>query len=446
MIRSILNSGAVAPIEVQVFGRNAEDRRRVARHLDKLLGQFPQVLDTYLPQGMDLPQLRIDVDRPRAALLGFTESDVVRNVISTLMSSAQIAPNFWIDPQSGNPYFIGVQYPEHLVEDLQTLENIPISSERGSRGTIVTASTGRTPVVRLLKDVAQIQRTQGPIEVHHRDANRVSQLFVSVGGNDLAGVAAEIERLVDQPPLEYAMTNLPADRAHLADKEDFRKDFQAYLKKSKKSLRAEIQKKYGVDAERLKLPQGVRVQVRGEVSNMRQSFAEMGFSLFLAVLLIYLVMTAQFASWLDPLIMIVAAPLGLIGVIVMLWATGTSLNIQSCMGILMMIGISVSNSVLVVEFANRQRAAGLETLEAIVSAARIRLRPILMTSVATIVGLLPMALHLRPGDEMNVPLARAVVGGLAGSTVLTLFVVPLLYVLLKRQAVNPATIEEVLHV
>jgi multidrug efflux pump subunit AcrB len=434
MIRSILNSGAVAPIEVQVYGRNAEDRRRVTRHLDQRIGRFPQVLDTYLPQAMDLPQLRVNVDRTKAALLGFTESDVVRNVISTLMSSAQIAPNFWIDPQSGNPYFIGVQYPEYLIENLQTLENIPISSERGSRGTSVSTSAARAPTVRLLKDVARIERSQGPIEVHHRDANRVNQLFVSVGGNDLAGIAGEIERLVDQPPLEYAMSNLPADRVHLAENENFRKDFEAYLKKSKKSLRADIQKKYGVDAERLKLPQGVRVKVQGEVSSMRHSFAEMGFSLILAVLLVYLVMAAQFASWLDPLIMIVAAPLGLIGVIAMLWATGTSLNIQSCMGILMMIGISVSNSVLVVEFANRQRAAGLDTLAAVVSAARIRMRPILMTTVATIIGLLPMALHLRPGDEMNVPLARAVIGGLAGSTVLTLFVVPLLYTILKSRA------------
>ncbi len=230
------------------------------------------------------------------------------------------------------------------------------------------------------------------------------------------------------------MTNLPADRAHLAENEDFRKDFDSYLKRNKKGLRAEIQKKYGVDAERLKLPQGVRVKVRGEVSSMRQSFADMGFSLVLAVVLVYLVMAAQFGSWLDPLIMIVAAPLGLIGVVGALWLTGTSLNIQSCMGILMMVGISVSNSVLVVEFANRQRAAGLEMLEAIVSAARIRLRPILMTTVATILGLLPMALHLRPGDEMNVPLARAVVGGLTGSTLLTLFVVPVLYTLFKRQS------------
>ncbi len=157
----------------------------------------------------------------------------------------------------------------------------------------------------------------------------------------------------------------------------------------------------------------------------------MGFNLLLAVLLVYLVMAAQFSSWLDPLIMIVAAPLGLVGVAVMLWATSTSLNIQSCMGILLMVGISVSNSVLLVEFANRRRSEGSNTFEAVVEAARTRLRPILMTTLATIVGLLPMAIHLHPGDEMNLPLARAVIGGLAGSTLLTLFVVPVLYLLLK---------------
>ena len=164
---------------------------------------------------------------------------------------------------------------------------------------------------------------------------------------------------------------------------------------------------------------------------MRDSFADMGFSLGLAVLLVYLVMAAQFSSWLDPLIMIVAAPLGLIGVVAVLGATGTSLNIQSSMGVLMMVGISVSNSVLLVEFANRLRAAGQDTRSAVVDAARIRLRPILMTTIATVVGLLPMAVHLRPGDEMNLPLARAVIGGLVGSTLLTLFVVPVLYTLLK---------------
>ena len=164
---------------------------------------------------------------------------------------------------------------------------------------------------------------------------------------------------------------------------------------------------------------------------MTESFQEMGFALFLAVLLVYLIMVAQFSSWLDPLIMIVAAPLGVIGVAIVLWATNTSLNIQSCMGVLMMIGISVSNSVLLIEFANRERSEGKNTLAAILSSARVRLRPILMTTIATIAGLMPMAIHLRPGDEMNLPLARAVIGGLAGSTVLTLLVVPVLYILLK---------------
>jgi multidrug efflux pump subunit AcrB len=435
MIRRILNSGAVAPIEVQVFGRNAEDRRRAARELDLQIGRLPQVKDTYLPQALNLPQLRIDVDRTRAALLGFTESDVIRNIITAIMSSAQIAPNFWIDPQSGNPYFIGVQYPETIVDDIHTLENIPISSERGA------GKDSKSPV-RLVKDVARIERTQGPVEVYHDQSSRVSQLYVSVTGNDLARVASQVEKIIDKPPLEFALKNLPDDKVELADNEEFQHQLSGYLnaKRNKRALREEIRKTYGVDADRLKLPQGVRVQVRGEVHSMRESFKEMAFSLGLAVLLVYLVMAAQFSSWVDPLIMIVAAPLGLIGVAVILWATTTSLNIQSCMGVLMMVGISVSNSVLLVEFANRQRRAGMEILEAVVSAARIRMRPILMTTLATIAGLLPMAIHLRPGDEMNLPLARAVIGGLAGSTLLTLFVVPVLYLLLKR-GTTPTLVE-----
>ncbi len=194
---------------------------------------------------------------------------------------------------------------------------------------------------------------------------------------------------------------------------------------------ARLKADYGVEAESLRLPRDARIKVRGEVESMRHSFGELGFSLVLAVLLVYLLMAAQFASWIDPLIMIVSAPLGLIGVAFMLWATGTTLNIQSMMGVLMMVGISVSNSVLVVEFANRQRESGMGTRDAILSACCVRLRPILMTTIATLVGLAPMAIHLHPGDEMNLPLARAVIGGLAGSTVLTLFVVPILYALLK---------------
>jgi multidrug efflux pump subunit AcrB len=435
MIRRILNSGAVAPIEVQVYGQDNENRRRVTRELDTLVSKLPQVQETYMPQGMDLPQLRVVVDRTAAARPKLTESDVVRNVITTLMSSAQIAPNLWIDPQSGNPYFIGVQYPEYAVENIQTLEKIPI-----------TGAAKDGPVVRL-EDVARVERSQAPIEVYHHDVNRVSQLFVSVADNDLAGVAAEVRKIASGLPLTYALDQLPRDKRWLREDREFCRKLEQFVKpptrnlriEAQRALRVQIQMQYGVDPEELRLPRDIYLKVRGEISNMRQSFREMVITLVLAVLLVYLVMAAQFSSWIDPLIMIVSAPLGLIGVIFMLWASGTSLNIQSCMGVLMMVGISVSNSVLLIEFANHLRRGdaegsegrGLDTREAVTQAARIRMRPILMTTFATIVGLLPMALHLRPGDEMNLPLARAVIGGLAGSTLLTLFVVPVLYTLLK---------------
>jgi multidrug efflux pump subunit AcrB len=382
MIRRILNSGAVAPIEVQVHGRDFETRRQVARQLDARISKLPQVQDTYQPQGINLPQLKIDVNRERASLVNLTESDVVRNVIIALMSSAQLAPNFWIDPRNGNAYFIGVQFAEHDVDGLRTLESIPITPER--------KTTAGPYKPRQLKEVADIHRTQAPVEIFRHKGDQVSQLFVSVGDksgapvSDLAGTAAGVERIVK-----------------------------------------------GMD-----LPKGVHVTIQGEVSSMRDSFKEMAQALALAVVLVYLILVAQFSSWVDPFIMIVSVPLGLVGVVGTLWLTDTSLNIQSCLGVLLMVGISVSNSVLMVEFANRQRRAGMDALSAAISAARTRLRPVLMTTIATIVGLLPMAVHLRPGDEMNLPLARAVIGGLTGSTVLTLFIEPVLYALLKRGKVH----------
>jgi multidrug efflux pump subunit AcrB len=476
MIRRILNAGALAPIEVQVHGRDMASRRAVAKALERRIIRIPQVQETYLPQAMDLPVLKINVDRTAAARLNLTQTDVVRNVIAALMSSAQLAPNFWIDPTSGNPYFIGVQYPEHIVENIETLENIPVTSEK-------MKASKRAPV---LREVATLERTQGPVEAYHYDADRISQLFVSVGDQDIGRVAGEIDRIVAQLPFQYALMKIPeeslisyaregfrdktdvvedeelhklleeyfrdedpetADKIrdryhvdieefHAGRSEEFKELLQAYVDKGRAADRKAMLHKFHIDPEPLRLPKGVRVTVRGEVTSMRESFGEMGFNLLLAVLLVYLVMTAQFSSWLDPLIMIVAAPLGLIGVVVTLWLTGTSLNVQSLMGVLLMLGISVSNSVLLVEFANRLRAEGKSTYDAIVQAARTRLRPILMTTVATIMGLLPMAIHLHPGDEMNLPLARAVIGGLAGSTLLTLFVVPVLYVLLKPKSAN----------
>ena len=243
-----------------------------------------------------------------------------------------------------------MQYPEHLVENVQTLENIPISVDRGRLG----ASPAR-----LLKDVADVERTQGPVELFHYDVQRVSELLVSVRDNDLAGAARDVQRQVKELPLAYALSELPPAKAVLAHDPVFFDKLQKYLKQKKPRQRQEFWTQYQIDPDTLRLPKGMRVQVRGEIANMSQSFKEMAFTLVLAVLLVYLVMAAQFSSWLDPLIMIVAAPLGLIGVTVGLYLTGTSLNIQSAMGVLMMVGISVSNSVLVVEFANREREAGM---------------------------------------------------------------------------------------
>jgi len=374
MIQKILNGGATAPIEIQVYGRDNSVRRAYADDLTRRVAKLPEVVDTYRPQSIDLPQVRIVVDRDKAALVGLTETDVIRNVVIALMSSAQLLPNIWLDPVSGNPYVIGVQYPEHMVRDLRTLEDIPLSPERGFGPNRASSSVPRT-----LKDVARIVPTQGPVEVFHYKLTRVSQIYVNVEGDDLAGAAANVERIVAES----------------------------------------------------EVPKGLRVEVRGEVPSMRSSFREMAFALVLAVVLVYLLLAAQFSSWVDPLIVVAAAPLGLVGVTVTLWLTGSSLNVQSSMGILMLVGISVSNSVLLLQFANEQRDLGLSTRDAMLLSARTRLRPILMTTLATIAGLLPLAVHLHPGDEMNLPLARAVIGGMISSMGLTLFVIPALYTWLK---------------
>jgi multidrug efflux pump subunit AcrB len=442
MIRRILNAGSIAPIQVMVHGRDPVVRRTLARQLDTRIGRIPHVKETYMPQGMDIPMFHVNVDRTKAQLLGFTESDAIRNVITTLMSSAQLAPNFWIDPSSGNPYIIGVQYPQHSVRDKHTLERIPISTER-----IRPDGTRFRP---RLDQVATIERTQGPSEIYHYDIDRVSQIFVSVGDQDLAGVAQEIDRILAEFPLKHALRTLPTvypDKKALIDDDQFQRRLGAFVREHKnvnrrKALGEAIQQDFGIDPDPLRLPAGVRFDVRGEVQSMRESFSAMTFNLLLAVLLLYLLMAAQFASWRDPLIMIVAAPLGLIGVVLTLWLTGTSLNIQSFMGILMMVGISHSNSTLIVDFANRRRKEGMDTFTAIIGAARVRLQPIIMTSLATVVGLAPLAIHFHPGDEMNLPLARAVIGGLFTSTLLTLFMVPILYVILKPRGPELATTPE----
>lgn len=364
MVRSAVNFGLPAPINIQVQGNDLQVGYGVAQEVQRRLQKIPGLVDVRIEQRLDYPQYRLEIDRRKCAELGLTQDDVVKNVVTAFNSSISFAKSFWIDERNGNHYWIGAQYPEGAFEDLDTLLNVPI-----------TGAGQEEPVA--LRNVALFERTTAPSQINHYNINRVIDVYADVDGRDLGSAASEAER-------EIATIAVPA---------------------------------------------GYRINVRGEVKNMRDSFAALAFGLVLATVLVYLVMVVQFRSLLDPLIVLVAAPLGLIGVILALVLTGVHVNIQSIMGVIMMVGIVKSFSLLMIDFANRRRAEGASTREAIVEAARVRLRPIVMTALAAVLGLVPMALY----GGTNIPLARAVIGGVAASTILILFVVPVLYTLFKQE-------------
>ncbi|MGH7743773.1 MAG: efflux RND transporter permease subunit [Candidatus Dormibacteria bacterium] len=374
LLSAALSGGLPSPLDIQVSGNSLEVARQIARHIEDQVRQVPGAVDVRIQQRLDYPTLDIGVDRVKAAYLGLTQKDVVENIESAINSSVSFDPQFWIDDHNGNHYFLGVQYPEDEIRDEATLKDIPLTDP----GPPDNAS--REPT--LLRNVATITHSSSPLEVEHHDIARVTDVYANVDGRDIASVARDIQKRLDT----------------------------------------------------IHPPAGYTVSIRGEAASMKESFSGLGLGLAMAIALVYLVMVGQFRSFVDPLIILFAVPLGIIGVIAMLFATGTTVNIQSYMGTIFMVGIAVSNSVLLVEFANRLRAGGTPLEEAVVRASSIRLRPILMTSAAAIVGLLPMAFTLGTGAEANVPLARAVVGGLAMSTLLTLFVVPALYITLKARS------------
>jgi CzcA family heavy metal efflux pump len=371
LLSAALNFGLPSPIDIQVTGNSLEQAHEIAQQVQAQLRQVPGTADVRIQQKLDYPAFKIDVDRVKAAYLGLTQEDAVKNIVTALNSSVNFLPSFWIDERNGNHYLLGAQYPEDEIRDRATLENIPLT-DPAPRDV-----SSREPT--LVRNVAAITHATAPIEVEHRNIARVTDVYANVAGRDIGHVAADIQTRLNQ----------------------------------------------------LHLPPGYSVVMRGEIQNMAESFAGLGFGLLMAVALVYLVMVAQFRSFLDPLIILMAVPLGVVGVIAILLLTGTTLNIQSYIGTIFMVGIAVSNSVLLVEFANRLRAEGVPAAEAVVRASAIRLRPILMTSIAAIGGLLPLAIRFGTGAEATVPLARAVAGGLAASTLLTLFVVPALYITLK---------------
>ncbi|MBS1828935.1 MAG: efflux RND transporter permease subunit [Acidobacteria bacterium] len=371
MVDAVLNQGLSAPIDVQVSGRNLEEIHEIALDLQAKIREIPTVSDAYVPQDVDYPALKVDIDRMRASKLGLHQREIMNNIVTALTSNQMIAPSYWVDPKSGNDYMLTVQYPEFRVENIEGFRAIPLRAP------------GQSHPVRL-DALTNIQQIHAPTEVDHYQFRRVIDIFVRTTGEDLSVVANRIDRIV-------AATRLPAN---------------------------------------------VRVTMRGMVQGMRESFRSFAFGLGLALVLLYLVLVAQFRSFVDPMIILLAVPPGIAGVVGVMNTTDTTLNVMSLMGLVMLVGISVSNSILIVEFTRTLREEGMEVAEAVLTSCRIRLRPVLMTSLATIIGLIPMAMKLGEGSESFAPLARAIVGGLSVSVLFTVFLVPAAYILVHGRRVE----------
>jgi multidrug efflux pump subunit AcrB len=390
MMTAALNMGEPSPIHFQITGSDLHTGQEIAALVKHEAEQVAGTTDVRIAQRMDYPVLNIEMDRVLAAYQGVTVDDAMKNVVSATNSSINFQPAFWIDPKNGNHYFLGVQYREEDINSLDTLRDIPITGENSVR-----------PVS--LRNIATIEQSTGPAVIHHRNITRATDVYANVApGYDVGGVVAAIERrLEDNPELKLVAVQTERGRA------------------------------YDVVGPKFE-GKGYTLEMQGEVSSMRDSFGQFSGGLLIAVVLVYLVMVAQFSSFTDPFIILLTVPLGFIGVVVLLFLTGTNLSIMAFMGIIMMVGIVVEYSIILVDFANHRLKDGLSVREAIIEATKLRLRPILMTSLTTWLALVPMAIGFGGGDA-NIPLARAIIGGVLGATVLSLVVLPCLYVMLKRE-------------
>jgi multidrug efflux pump subunit AcrB len=388
MIRSAMNEGRSTPINVRITGKDTEKAYQVAEAIKGEVEHLSGVVDCRILQRLDYPEYVVDVDQAKAADLGLTQRDVMENLIASLNSSIQFNKhNFWIDPVTHNQYYVGVQYPEEDISSLDTLLDVVITS---------TAQHRSIP----LRNVATVRKAEVPAEVTHTKLQPTINLTMGVEGRDLGHVSDDVARVIGK----YGKSTGTAR-------------WQPYDPTSKSH----------------KLLEGSAITLSGEYTRMQDTFSNMGLGLVLASLLVYFLMVALFRSWLSPLVILSAVPVGLIGVVLMLFVTRTAINVQSLLGVIFMVGIVVSNTVLLVDFAQHlRRHEGLTPTEAIRKAASIRVRPVLMTALAALFALLPMAIGLGRGSEANAPLGRAVIGGLLAGLVTTLFVVPSLFSLVVR--------------
>jgi len=372
IVSQILNFGLPAPIDVQIVGRDQKGNYELARQMVERIARIPGAADVHLHQVMDAPELRVNVDRTRAEQAGLSQRDVANTLLTSLSSSGQTAPNFWLNPENGVSYQVTVQTPQYKMDSVDAIQRTPI-----------TGGGATTP--QLLSNLASVEHNQSAAVVNHYNVQPLFDVYANVQGRDLGGVARDIDRVM-----------------------------------------AEFQPK---------LPRGSSLVMRGQVENMRSSFFGLGFGLLFAILLVYFLMVVNFQSWLDPFIILMALPGALAGILWMLFVTQTTISVPSLMGAIMCVGVATANSILLVTFANEQRMLGQDATTAALSAGFTRLRPVLMTALAMIIGMLPMALGFGEGGEQNAPLGRAVIGGLLVATFATLFFVPVVYSVLRRKPV-----------
>jgi multidrug efflux pump subunit AcrB len=367
----ILNFGLPAPVDVQVSGNNLAQNSQIAQNLRGQIAGLPGAVDVFVRQRMDYPTVDVNVDRILADEAGLTQRDVASSLLISLSASGQVAPNQWLDPQNGVNYQVAAQTQQYKIDTFDAMQRTPI-----------TAPSGGTQ--QLLSNLAQLKRNNSPEVESHYDIQPVVDVFASPDQRDLGGFAADIEGII------------------------------AKLRPT--------------------LPRGTTVDVRGQVDTMRTSFTRLGLGMIFAVVLVYLVMAINFQSWLDPFIILMALPGAMAGMLWILYLTGTTLSVPALMGAIMGIGVATANSILLVTFANDERVLGKSAVESALSAGHTRIRPVTMTALAMIIGMLPMAFAMGEGGEQNAPLGRAVIGGLLFATPMTLFFVPIVYTLLRRKA------------
>jgi multidrug efflux pump subunit AcrB len=372
MVTQILNFGLPAQIDLRVVGRDRVTNLRVAQELRRRVAGIPGIADTHLQQELDAPSFMVNIDRSRALQLGLNAQAIANDVNTTLSSSEQVAPNFWTDPAAGIPYFIAVQTPERQVSSLNEIGNIPVSTALAANG---------PPIPGFLSNVATLKRDSVPTNLNQTNIQPVYDIYASAQGRDLGSISGDIGKVV-----------------------------------------AELQKE---------LKPGNTIQVLGQIQSMSDSFRDLGIGLLFAAVFVYLLMVVNYQNFADPFVVLLALPATFCGIVTMLFITGTTLNVPSLMGAIMAVGVASANSILLVTFAREQQVKGRSAFRAALDAGHTRIRPVLMTAAAMVVGMIPMAIG-GPGEEQNAALARAVIGGLLFATPTTLLIVPYLFAMLRK--------------